>query len=122
MNWRLYAGIGRLSIDGKLMYGGKSLIDTDASIAIARQFADLLRENARLQAEVHALGGILRSAVLHREVPKAWSIPLKQMRYTPEYRTVAGQYAEQIARLERSANTREIQQIIANQTHPHHLN
>jgi hypothetical protein len=98
------------------------LIDADASVAIARQFADLLRENARLQAEVHALGGILRSAVLHREVPKAWSISLKRMRNTPEYRTVAEQYAEQIASLERSANTREIQQALANQVHSHRLN
>jgi hypothetical protein len=97
-------------------------MDTDASIAIARQFADLLRENARLQAEVQALGGILRSAVLHREVPKAWSISLKQMRNSPEYHTVAEQYAEQIVRLEKAANTREIQQILANQVHPRRLN
>jgi hypothetical protein len=97
-------------------------MDTDASIAIARQFADLLRENARLQAEVHALGGILRSAVLHREVPKAWSNSLKQMRNTVDYRTFAEQYDELIARLERSANTREIHQVLANQVHPRRLN
>jgi len=98
------------------------VIDMDASIDIARRFADLLRENARLQAEVHALGGILRSAVLHREVPKAWSISLKHMRKTAEYRALAEQNAEQIARLERCANTNEIRQIIANQIHPHRLN
>jgi hypothetical protein len=119
---RLQADVGRLSICWKSMYGGNGLIDTDASIGVAQRFADLLRENARLQAEVQALGGILRSAVLHREVPKAWSISLKQMRNTPEYRTVAEQYAEQIARLERSANTREIQQILADKIHPHRLN
>jgi hypothetical protein len=93
----------------------------DASLAIARHFSDLLRENARLQAEVNALGGILRSAVLHREVPKAWSIALKQMRNTPEYRTVAEQHAEVTARLERSATTREIQQIL-DKIHPRRLN
>jgi hypothetical protein len=115
---RLQAGIGRLSIGGKLMYGGKSLIDTDTKIAFARQFADLLRENARLQGEVHALGGILCSAVLHWEVPRARSISLKQMRNTPEYRTVDEQNAEQIPRLERSANIREVRQTLANQIRP----
>jgi hypothetical protein len=119
---RVSRPISDVSIRREFLHGGMSLIDTDASIAIARRLSELLRENARLQAEVQALGGILRSAVLHREAPKAWSLALKQMRNTPEYRTVAEQYAEQIARLERSANAREIQQILACQGHPCRLN
>lgn len=63
-------------------------MESDSSIELARQLADLLRENARLQAEVHSLGAILRSAVLHREVPKGWSADLKRMRNTPEYQTI----------------------------------
>jgi hypothetical protein len=97
-------------------------METDTSIAFAQRLADLLQENARLQAEVQALGGILRSAVLHREVPKAWSITLKQMRNSPEYHTIAEQYAEQIVRLEKAGNIREIQQILANQFDPRRLN
>ena len=97
-------------------------MDTDTSISIARQFADLLRENARLHAEVQARGGILRSAVLHREVPKAWSSSLQRMRNTLEYRTISEQYAKQIERLERSADSREITQILSNTSDFQRLN
>jgi hypothetical protein len=93
---------------------------SDASIEIARRLADLLRENARLQAEVHSLAAILRSAVLHREIPKGWSADLKRMRSTPEYRTVAEQHADVISRLERSASSHEVRQILVqgSQTRP----
>jgi hypothetical protein len=87
-------------------------VEPDASIEIARQLADLLRENARLQAEVHSLTAILRSAVLHREAPKGWSADLKRMRSTPEYKTIAEQYTAVVARLERSATAREVRQIL----------
>lgn len=88
-------------------------MELDSSIELARQLADLLRENARLQAEVHSLGAILRSAVLHREVPKGWSADLKRMRTTPEYQTIAEQYARLVIRLERSATSREASQLLA---------
>ena len=97
-------------------------MESDSSIELGRKLADLLRENARLEAEVHSLGAILRSAVLHREVPKGWSADLKRMRATPEYRIIAEQHATIIARLERSATAREASQILARGTHPRRIN
>lgn len=87
-------------------------MEDDVSIALAHQLADLLRENGRLQAEVHSLGGILSSAVLHREIPKGRSQTLKRMRNTSEYRAIAEQYAQLITRLERSANAREVRGVL----------
>jgi len=97
-------------------------MESDASIEIARHLADLLRENARLQAEVHSLGAILRSAVVHREIPKGWSADLKRMRSTPEYRTIAEQHAIAITRLERSATSREVRQILIQSPQSRRLN
>jgi hypothetical protein len=97
-------------------------MDPDVSIEIARRLAELLKENARLQAEVHSLGAILRSAVLHREVPKGWSADLKRMRSTPEYRTIAEQYAAVTSRLEGSASSQELRQILTQDTHSRRIN
>lgn len=97
-------------------------MEDDTSIALAHQLADLLRENARLQAEVHSLGGILRSAVLHREVPEGWSQILKQMRNTSEYRAIAEQYAQLITRLERSASARELGGALKGTPHSRRVN
>ena len=97
-------------------------MESDASIAIARYLADLLRENARLQAEVHSLGAILRSSVQHREIPKGWSAVLKRMRSTLEYRVVAAQHDSLITQLERSAATRDIRQILGNRADSRRLN
>ena len=97
-------------------------MESDASIAIAHYLSDLLRENARLQAEVHSLGAILRSAVQHREIPKGWSAALKRMRTTLEYRAVAAQHDTLITQLERSAATRDIRQILANRAESRRVN
>ena len=71
---------------------------------------------------VHSLGAILRSAVLHREVPKGWSADLKRMRSTSEYRTIAEQYAAVTGRLERSATCRELRQILTQDSHSRRTN
>ena len=96
-------------------------MESDSSVALARQLADLLRENARLQAEVHSLGAILRSAVLHREVPKSWSADLKRIRKAPEYRIIADQYTTVTTQLEKSATSREVSQLLV-KTFPHRVN
>jgi hypothetical protein len=97
-------------------------MDDDVSVSIARQLADLMRENSRLRAEVHSLEGILRSSVHHREVPKGWSATLKRMRGTIEYRTIADQYAPTIAHLERSANARELHDALPKQLPSRRIN
>jgi hypothetical protein len=78
-----------------------------------RQFAALLREHLRLQADIRSLASMLKHAEASEVPPYGWLDALKALRETPAYRSISEQYEPQFHAIEDAADGEECLKLLA---------
>lgn len=87
-----------------------------------RKLAEVMREHARLEADIRALASILTIAEEQEQVPHEWLTALKALRLESEYQKISGQYDSLISEVERASEAMDIENLLLTMPPAQYLN